>query len=53
MPVADFLTIMTLLYLFHYQGMQLIKHRKQLLSPKRNRHNRPLREEKLLEKEAV
>jgi hypothetical protein len=37
MPIADFLTIMSLLYLFHYQGMLILKHRKELTSPKSKR----------------
>ncbi|TNV73073.1 hypothetical protein FGO68_gene14182 [Halteria grandinella] len=40
MPISDFLTIMTLLYLFYYQGMQLIKHKLEMTSPKGTRKKR-------------
>jgi hypothetical protein len=34
MPLADFLTVMTILYLFYFQGMQLIKHHRLSTTPK-------------------
>jgi hypothetical protein len=33
-PVSQFLTVMTLLYLFYYQGMQMIRHHKAATTPK-------------------
>lgn len=33
MPLSDFLTVMTLLYLFYFQGMQIQKKHKELVTP--------------------